>query len=37
MNLNGMNIKQGNQSHSLGTLVLACSAILIIYMLMGVV
>ncbi|WP_247236398.1 GntP family permease [Telluribacter sp. SYSU D00476] len=29
--LTGMNIKQGNQSHSLGTLIMAVSAILIIY------
>ncbi|TDB68096.1 GntP family permease [Arundinibacter roseus] len=31
--LSGMNIKQGNQTHSLGTLVLATSAIMIIYVL----
>lgn len=31
--LTGMNIKQGNQSHSLGTLIMAVSAILIIYVL----
>lgn len=35
--LTGMNIKQGNQTHSLGTLVLSVSAIMIIYVLMGVV
>ena len=35
--LTGMNIKQGNQTHSLGTLVLSVSAILIIYVLMQVV
>lgn len=29
--MSGMNIKQGNQSHSLGTLILACTAISIIY------
>ena len=29
--MTGMNIKQGNQTHSLGTLILACSAITIIY------
>jgi GntP family gluconate:H+ symporter len=29
--MTGMNIKQGNQTHSLGTLLLACSAITIIY------
>ncbi len=29
--LTGMNIKQGNQTHSVGTLVLACSAIAVIY------
>jgi GntP family gluconate:H+ symporter len=34
--LTGMNIKQGNQTHSLGTLVLSCSAILIIYLIIGV-
>jgi GntP family gluconate:H+ symporter len=31
--LTGMNIKQGNQTHSLGTLILAVSAIAIIYVL----
>lgn len=31
--MSGMNIKQGNQSHSLGTLILACTAILLIYVL----
>jgi len=35
--LTGMNIKQGNQTHSLGTLVLSVSAITIIYVLMQVV
>lgn len=30
--MSGMNIKQGNQSHSLGTLILACTAMAIIYM-----
>jgi GntP family gluconate:H+ symporter len=29
--LTGMNIKLGNQTHSLGTLILACSAITLIY------
>lgn len=29
--MSGMNIKQGNQTHSLGTLILACTAISIIY------
>jgi GntP family gluconate:H+ symporter len=29
--LTGMNIKLGNQTHSLGTLVLSCSAFLAIY------
>lgn len=29
--MSGMNIKQGNQSHSLGTLILACTAMTIIY------
>jgi gluconate:H+ symporter, GntP family len=31
--MSGMNIKQGNQSHSLGTLILACTAIVLIYIL----
>ncbi len=35
--LSGMNIKQGNQTHSLGTLVLLVSAIMIIYVLKQVV
>jgi GntP family gluconate:H+ symporter len=35
--LTGMNIKQGNQTHSLGTLVLALSAIAVIYVLAAVV
>ncbi|WP_373511822.1 GntP family permease, partial [Persicitalea sp.] len=35
--LSGMNIKQGNQTHSLGTLVLSVSAIMIIYVLTQVV
>lgn len=30
--MTGMNIKMGNQTHSLGTLLLACSAILLLYM-----
>lgn len=30
--MSGMNIKQGNQSHSLGTLILACTAISLIYL-----
>ncbi len=30
--MSGMNIKQGNQSHSLGTLILACSALSLIYL-----
>lgn len=30
--MTGMNIKQGNQTHSLGTLILACTAIVIVYM-----
>lgn len=34
--LTGMNIKQGNQTHSLGTLVLSFSAILVIYLLVSV-
>jgi gluconate:H+ symporter, GntP family len=29
--LSGMNIKQGNQTHSLGTLILACTAFLLLY------
>ena len=29
--MSGMNIKMGNQTHSLGTLLLACTAILIVY------
>jgi GntP family gluconate:H+ symporter len=29
--LTGMNIKQGNQTHTLGTLILACTAIIVIY------
>ena len=29
--LSGMNIKQGNKSHSIGTLILACTAIITIY------
>lgn len=29
--MTGMNIKQGNQTHSLGTLILACTAIVIVY------
>ncbi len=35
--LSGMNIKQGNQTHSLGTLVLSVSAILVIFVLTQVV
>jgi GntP family gluconate:H+ symporter len=30
--MSGMNIKQGNQTHSLGTLILACTAISLIYL-----
>ena len=30
--MSGMNIKMGNQTHSLGTLLLACTAILVLYM-----
>lgn len=30
--MSGMNIKMGNQTHSLGTFLLACSAILLLYM-----
>ncbi|HEX8037592.1 MAG TPA: GntP family permease [Chryseosolibacter sp.] len=29
--MSGMNIKMGNQTHSLGTLILACTAILVVY------
>ncbi len=35
--LSGMNIKQGNQTHSLGTLVLSVSAIMVIFLLTQVV
>jgi gluconate:H+ symporter, GntP family len=31
--LTGMNIKLGNQTHSLGTLILSCSAFVVIYIL----
>jgi GntP family gluconate:H+ symporter len=31
--MSGMNIKMGNQTHSLGTLLLACTAIVIVYLL----
>lgn len=31
--MSGMNIKMGNQTHSLGTLILACTAIAIVYLL----
>jgi len=31
--MTGMNIKMGNQTHSLGTLVLSCTAMLIVYLL----
>lgn len=31
--LSGMNIKQGNQTHSLGTLILACTAFILLYIL----
>ncbi|MGC1242400.1 MAG: GntP family permease [Chryseosolibacter sp.] len=30
--MTGMNIKMGNQTHSLGTLLLACTAIIVLYM-----
>jgi GntP family gluconate:H+ symporter len=30
--MSGMNIKQGNQTHSLGTLILACTSMLMIYL-----
>jgi GntP family gluconate:H+ symporter len=30
--MTGMNIKMGNQTHSLGTLLLACTAIVLLYM-----
>lgn len=30
--LTGMNVKQGNQSHSLGTLILSCTAMALIYL-----
>ena len=30
--MTGMNIKMGNQTHSLGTLILACTAIVIVYL-----
>jgi GntP family gluconate:H+ symporter len=30
--MSGMNIKMGNQTHSLGTLILACTAIVIVYL-----
>jgi hypothetical protein len=33
--MTGMSIKQGNKAHSLGTLILAVSAITIIYVLSG--
>jgi GntP family gluconate:H+ symporter len=29
--MSGMNIKQGNQTHSLGTLILSCTAITLIF------
>lgn len=35
--LTGMNIKQGNQTHSLGTLILACTAIVLIYIISSLV
>ena len=31
--MSGMNIKMGNQTHSLGTLILSCTAIVIVYLL----
>ncbi len=31
--MSGMNIKMGNQTHSLGTLILACTAIMVVYLL----
>ena len=31
--MTGMNIKMGNQTHSLGTLLLSCTAIVVVYLL----